>query len=36
MATKTFQHENRPIAYDEAGSGPLVVCVPSMGDLRQE
>ncbi len=23
-------------AYDEAGAGPLVVCVPSMGDLRQE
>lgn len=36
MAIKTFEHENRQIAYDEAGSGPLVICVPSMGDLRQE
>jgi pimeloyl-ACP methyl ester carboxylesterase len=24
------------IAYDDAGSGPLVVCVPGMGDLRAE
>jgi pimeloyl-ACP methyl ester carboxylesterase len=24
------------IAYDDAGSGPLVVLVPSLGDLRQE
>ncbi len=24
------------LAYEEVGDGPLVVCVPSMGDLRQE
>jgi pimeloyl-ACP methyl ester carboxylesterase len=24
------------IAYDRAGTGPLVICVPSMGDLRAE
>jgi pimeloyl-ACP methyl ester carboxylesterase len=24
------------LAYDESGSGPLVICVPGMGDLRQE
>jgi pimeloyl-ACP methyl ester carboxylesterase len=24
------------IAYDRAGSGPIVICVPSMGDLRAE
>ena len=25
-----------PLAYDDEGQGPLVVCVPGMGDLRQE
>lgn len=24
------------IAYEEQGSGPLVICVPSQGDLRGE
>ena len=24
------------LAYDDQGSGPLVLCVPSMGDVRQE
>ena len=24
------------LAYDDTGSGPLVVCVPGMGDLRSE
>jgi pimeloyl-ACP methyl ester carboxylesterase len=36
MATKYLQHENGRIAYEEAGEGPLVVCVPSMGDVRGE
>jgi pimeloyl-ACP methyl ester carboxylesterase len=36
MATKFLNHENGKIAYDDAGEGPLVVCVPSMGDLRSE
>ena len=36
MATKYLNQENGKIAYDDTGSGPLVVCVPSMGDLRGE
>ena len=36
MATKFLNHENGKIAYDDAGNGPLVVCVPSMGDVRGE
>ena len=36
MNTQYLEHENGQIAYDESGSGPLVVCVPSMGDLRAE
>ena len=36
MTTNIFKHENGTIAYDDAGNGPLVVCAPSMGDLRQE
>ncbi|HYN89566.1 MAG TPA: alpha/beta hydrolase [Ardenticatenaceae bacterium] len=27
---------NGSIAYDERGAGPLIVCVPSMGDVRGE
>jgi pimeloyl-ACP methyl ester carboxylesterase len=34
--TKYFNHKNGQIAYDDSGTGPLVVCVPSMGDLRRE
>jgi len=36
MNTQYLEHENGQIAYDESGSGPLVICVPSMGDLRAE
>jgi pimeloyl-ACP methyl ester carboxylesterase len=36
MTTKYFKHQNGRIAYDDAGNGPLVVCVPSLGDLRAE
>ncbi len=36
MNTKFLKHENGTIAYDDQGSGPLVVCVPSMGDVRGE
>jgi pimeloyl-ACP methyl ester carboxylesterase len=36
MTTKFFQHESGTIAYDDAGTGPLVVCVPSLGDVRSE
>lgn len=34
--TKFLFHQDGHIAYDDQGSGPLVVCVPSMGDLRTE
>ncbi|MFN8597132.1 MAG: alpha/beta hydrolase [Anaerolineae bacterium] len=36
MTTKYFEHQSGKIAYDDVGSGPLVICAPSMGDLRQE
>ncbi len=36
MGTQFLQHQNGSIAYDDSGSGPLVVCAPSMGDLRGE
>ena len=36
MGTQFLQHQNGSIAYDDSGSGPLVVCAPSMGDLRSE
>jgi len=31
-----LRRENGRIAYDDAGSGPLVVCIPSIGDVRAE
>jgi pimeloyl-ACP methyl ester carboxylesterase len=34
--TEFLQVANGTIAYDDEGSGPLVVCVPSMGDVRAE
>jgi pimeloyl-ACP methyl ester carboxylesterase len=36
MTTKYLHHENGQIAYEVAGEGPLVVCVPSLGDVRGE
>ena len=36
MTTNYFKQQNGTIAYDDTGAGPLVVCAPSMGDLRQE
>lgn len=36
MPTKYFDHENGKIAYDDTGEGPLVICVPSLGDVRGE
>jgi pimeloyl-ACP methyl ester carboxylesterase len=36
MSTKYLELEYGKIAYDDSGSGPLVVGVPSMGDLRGE
>ena len=36
MNTKFLNQGNGKIAYDVEGEGPLVVCVPSLGDLRGE
>ena len=36
MSTKFFNYKNGQIAYDVTGEGPLVVCVPSLGDVRGE
>jgi len=36
MNTQYLQQPNGQIAYTDSGSGPLVICLPSMGDLRAE
>lgn len=36
MNTQFLEHDGGRIAFDDMGSGPLVVCVPGMGDLRAE
>ena len=36
MNTKYLEQQNGKIAYDDSGSGPLVICTPGMGDLRGE
>jgi pimeloyl-ACP methyl ester carboxylesterase len=36
MAAKYLNQQNGQIAYDVEGDGPLVVCVPSLGDVRDE
>lgn len=36
MSTKYLQVRGGTLAYEDTGSGPLVICVPSMGDLRAE
>ena len=36
MTTKYLEQENGRIAYDDTGEGSLVVCVPSLGDVRGE
>jgi pimeloyl-ACP methyl ester carboxylesterase len=36
MNTQVLPHDNGAIAYDDTGHGPLVICVPGMGDLRGE
>lgn len=36
MATEYLNQKNGQIAYDVAGEGPLVICVPSLGDVRGE
>lgn len=36
MTARFFENEGGRIAYDVQGQGPLVVCVPGMGDVRGE
>ncbi len=36
MTTQYLAHQSGQIAYDDTGSGPLVLCVPSIGDVRAE
>src|SRR5919204_2724261 len=36
MAAEYFTNEGGRLAYSDDGAGPLVVCVPGLGDLRQE
>ena len=36
MTTKFLNHKNGQIAYDITGEGELVVCIPSLGDVRSE
>lgn len=36
MATLFFERPDGKLAYDDDGSGPLVICAPGMGDLRAE
>ena len=36
MATQFLNRENGRLAYDDSGNGPLVICIPSMGDVRGE
>lgn len=34
MPAHFFTHQSERIAYDDAGASPLVICAPSLGDLR--
>jgi pimeloyl-ACP methyl ester carboxylesterase len=36
MTTNYFKHAEGTLAYDDIGTGSLVIAAPSMGDLRQE
>ncbi len=36
MSTNWLEREEGRLAYSDEGDGPLVVCVPGLGDLRQE
>ncbi len=36
MRTDYFTNEGGRLAYSDEGAGPLVVCAPGLGDLRQE
>lgn len=36
MSTQFLEHQGGRVAFEDSGRGPLVVCVPSMGDVRGE
>lgn len=36
MTTRYLEQEKGKIAFEDTGTGPLVICVPSMGDVRGE
>ena len=36
MSTQFLKVDDGSLAYDDTGRGPLVLCVPGMGDLRSE
>lgn len=36
MTTHFLDHQGGKIAYDDTGNGPLVICAPSLGDVRGE
>ena len=36
MTTEYLSVSDGTLAYDDQGTGPLVLCMPSMGDVRQE
>jgi pimeloyl-ACP methyl ester carboxylesterase len=36
MTTKYLNQDKGKIAFDDQGNGPLVMCIPSMGDVRGE
>lgn len=36
MTTLMFKQPGGQIAYDDTGAGPLVICAPSLGDVRAE
>lgn len=36
MSTKYLQQNGGQIAYEDHGQGPLVICIPSIGDVRAE
>lgn len=36
MSTQFLSYQSGRIAYDDTGTGPLVICSPSLGDVRAE
>ena len=36
MGAQYLDHEGGQIAYEDNGKGPLVICIPSLGDVRGE